>query len=232
MKKYIHASIFCLIFVVVVAAAKSGRYVKDNVFLSTYPKLSVKVDPKFKYLGQLDYTVEERSPDHIKLVTYDTKTYVFVDAVDNKPKKAFYIQIRREQTKYVGNLLGDAKANIKSGICNVGGEQYRCFTRVISVSPDEPIAKFISEQGYALPACVLFRTYSRTDISKGIYLVVITYVETFSDSGLSCESWRAENQLTNEQQKYIEQFDRNCKASFNVVGKGYDKPGLRGLLGG
>ena len=230
MRNYLRVcSVFLMCFILV-AATKSERLVKDNVFQSSYPKINVKIDSRFKYLGRLDYTMEQQSPDGVQLVTYETKSYVFVDAVDNQPRKAVNIQIRREQTKYVGNLLGEAKASLRSGICDLGGNEYRCFTRVIFVSPNEPLAEFISQKGYSLPACVLARTFSRTDMSRGIYLVVITYLENLSGSGLSCEDWQPANQLTKEQQRHIEQFDRNSKASFNVLRKGYDRPGVKGLL--
>ena len=201
------------------------------MFYSSSPKLEVKVDPRFIYLGRLDYTMEKQSPDSVQLVTYETKSYVFVDGVENKLKKAVYIQLRREQTKYMGNLIGDARANLSSGICSLGGKEYECFTRVIFLSTDEPIAKFISEQGYDLPTCILTRTYARADSDENIYLVVITYFENFSDSGLSCESWQREGQLTEEHRQYLDGFDRNCAASFTMIKKGSEKPGIRRLLG-
>lgn len=231
MRNCIGFSIVCLTCFLLVGAAKSDRYVKDNVFYSSSPKLEVKVDPKFKYLGKLDYTMEQQSPDNVQLVTYETKSYVFVDAIYNELKKAVYIQLRREQTQYVGNLLGDARANLRSGVCSLGEKEYQCFTRVIFLSADVPIGKFISEQGYVLPNCILARTYARADSKENIYLVVITYFENFSDSGLSCESWQSEEQLTEEHKQYLEGFDRNCKASFTIIKKESEKPGIRRLLG-
>ena len=231
MRNYIGVSIVCLTCFLMVAAAKSERYVKGNVFYSSSPRLEAKVDPKFKYLGILDYKMEQQSPDRVQLVAYETKSYVFVDGIDNKLKRAVYLQLRREQTKYVGNLLGDARANLRSGICSLGEKEYQCFTRVIFLSADEPIGKFISEQGYGLPNCILARTYARADSEENTYLVVITYFENFSDSGLSCESWQSEEQLTEEHKQYLEGFDRNCKASFTIIKKESEKPGIRKLLG-
>ena len=232
MRNNIHICIICLIFFVIVSASRSERYVKENEFNSYSPKLHVKVDPKFKYLGPLDYTVEQRSPDNLQLVSYETKSYVFADTANNQLKKAIYIQIRREQTKYVGNLLGDARANLKSGMCSLGDKEYTCFTRLVFLSADEPIAKFISEQGYGLPTCVLARTYARADQEANTYLVVITYLENVAPSGFSCESWRGENVLANEQEEYLSRFERNCRASFTIIKKGSERPGIRRLLEG
>ena len=228
----IHSYIICLTCFLIVAATKPERYVRDNEFNSSSPKLQVKIDPKFKYLGPLDYTVEQQSPDNLRLVSYETKSYVFADALNNQLKKAIYIQIRREQTKYVGNLLGDAKANLKSGMCSLGDKEYTCFTRLIFLSPNEPMAKFIAEQGYGIPACVLARTYARVDSTVGNYLVVMTYLENLPPSGLSCESWLVEDRLSTEHEQYVEQFERNCRASFTIIEKGSERPGIRRLLGG
>lgn len=231
MRNCIYVSIVCLICLLLVAAAKPERYVKDNVFYSSSPKLEVKVGPRFKYLGRLDYTMEQQSPDSVQLVTYETRSHVFVDAIDSELKRAVYVQLRREQTKYVGNLLGDARTNLRSGICSLGGKEYNCFTRVIFLSGDEPIGKFISQQGYNLPGCALVRTYARADSEENIYLVVITYLENISNSGLGCESWQGEEQLTEEHKQYLEGFDRNCGASFTIIKKETEKPGIRRLLG-
>ena len=232
MRSYLHVPIAFLMCLTLIAATKSERFVNDNVFQSSYPKLKVKVDLKYKYLGRLDYTVEQLSSDRLQMANYETKSYVFAGLAGTHLNKAVYVQIRREQTKYVGNLLGDAKANLKSGLCSLGGEEYTCFTRLIFLSPNEPIAKFISEQGYSLPACVLARTYARVDSNVGNYLVVITYLENLLPSGLSCESWLVEDRLTTEHEQYVEQFDRNCKASFTIDKKGSEKPGIRRLLEG
>ena len=231
MKKYLLISLLALTFLTLFAGAKPERYVKENVFYSSSPKLEVKVDPKFKYLGKLDYTMKQQSPDNVQLVTYETKSYVFVDGIDNKLKRAVYVQLRREQTKYVGNLLGDARANLRSGVYSLGEKEYQCFTRVIFLSADEPIGKFISEQGYSISTCILARTYARADLKENMYLVAITYFENFSDSGLSCESWQSEEQLSEGYKQYLDGFDRNCKDSFTIIKKGSEKPGIRRLLG-
>ena len=232
MKTYIRACLLCLTILVLVAATRSGRNVKDNLFRSSSPKLQVKVDPKFGYLGVLDYTIEQQTRDRLQLVAYETKSYVFADAADKHLKKAVYIQIRREQTKYVGDLLGDAKADLKSGICNLGEKEYKCFTRLVFLDVNDPIAKFIADQGYSLPVCAMSRTYTRTDIRLGTYLIVITYLENLSDSALKCEDWEVKSQLTTADQQYIDQFDRNCKAAFSIVKERPERPGLKGLLGG
>ena len=94
MRNRIGFSIVCLTCFLLVAATKSDRYVKDNVFYSSSPKLEARVDPKFKYLGGLDYTMEQQSPDNLQLVAYETKSYVFVDSIENKLKRAVYVQLR------------------------------------------------------------------------------------------------------------------------------------------
>jgi hypothetical protein len=204
-----------------IAAAKPEKYVKDNVFHSSYPKLYVKVDPKFKYLGRLEYTIEQPSGDRLQMVTSDTKSFVFVDSLNFQMKRAIYIQIRREQTKYAVNLLGDISLNIRSGLCDLGEREYQCYTRVIALTAGEPIAKYIYDSGYTLPACVLSRTYVRLDTTSGNHLIVISYNEDLSRSGFDCQTWQDRDRLTDEHEQYIAQFDRNRKAAFNMLKKDF-----------
>lgn len=221
MRSYLHACIALLLCLMLVAATKSERYVKDNVFYSSSPKLEVTVDSKFKYLGRLEYTLEQPSGDRLQMVTYDTKSFVFVDSLNFQMKKALYIQIRREQTKYAINLLGDIKLNIRSGLCDLGEREYQCYTRVIALTVEEPIAKYIYDNGYTLPECVLSRTYARLDTTSGNNLIVISYNEDLSESGFDCQTWQDKDRLTDEHEQYIAQFDQNRKAAFNMLKKDF-----------
>ena len=219
MKKYIHISLLALTFLILFAGVKPERYVKDNVFHSTYPNLEVKVDPKYAYLGQFDYTLEMESRDGVQGRTGETKSYVFVDTVDKQVKRTVYIQIRREQTKYIGNLVGDIKANLKTGTCNLGGKEYQCYTRVIDASSDEPMARFMQEKGYLLPDCMLTRVYVRADTDIGSYLVMIGYSEDLSPSSFDCREWQDQTLSTLEQENYLARFEQKSATSFQVKGK-------------
>jgi hypothetical protein len=209
------------VFFLLLGAAKPERYVKDNVFHSDYPKFSIQVDPKFNYVGRLEYTIEQLSGDRLPMVTYDTRSFVFVDSSNMHMKKALYIQIRREQTTYAINLLGDIRSHIRSGLCYLGEREYQCYTRVIALTAQEPIAKYIYDNGYPLPECVLSRTYVKLDPTHGNYLIIISYNEDLSASGFTCQTWQDKDHLTDEHEQYISQFDRNCKAAFNMVQKGF-----------
>jgi len=219
MKKYTFITLLALTFLILFAGAKPERYVKDNVFHSTYPKLGVKVDPKYAYLGQVDYTLEMESRDGVQGGTVETKSYVFVDAVDKQVKRTVYIQMRREQTKYIGNLLGDIKANLKTGTCNLGGEEYQCYTRVIDVSSDEPTARLVQEKGYLLPDCMLTRAYVRADTDIGSYLIIISYNEDLSPSSLDCKAWQDQTPFTLEQEHYLARFEEKSTTFFQIERK-------------
>ena len=219
MKKYLLVSLLALTFLTLFAGAKPERYVKNNIFHSTYPKLNVKVDPKYAYLGQLDYILEVESRDGVQGGAVETKSYVFVDAGDKQVKRAVYIQIRREQTKYIGSPLGDIKANLKTGTCNLGGEEYQCYTRVIDVSSDKPIARFIQEKGYFLPGCMLTRAYVRADTDIGSYLIIISYNEDLSPSSVDCKARQDQAPFTPEQEHYLARFEQKSTTSFQIERK-------------
>ena len=220
MKKFIHISLLALTFLTLFAGVQlEERYVKDNVFHSIYPKLMVKVDPKYTYLGRFDYTMEMESRDGVQRSTVETKSYVFVDAVDKQVKGAVYIQISREQMKHIGNLVGGIKANLKTGTCRFGEEEYQCHTRVISVSSDEPIARLLKEKGYLLPDCMLTRAYVRADKDIGSYLIMISYNEDLSPSGFDCKAWQDQTLSTLEQENYLARFEQQSRTSFQIIRK-------------
>ena len=220
MKKYIHIFLLALTFLTLFAGVKlEERYVKDNVFHSIYPKLMVKVDPKYTYLERSDYTLEMETRDGVQGSTVKIKSYVFVDAVDKQVEGAVYIQIRRQQTKYIGNLVGDKKANLKTGTCNLGEEEYQCYTRAISVSSDEPIARLMQERGYLLPDCMLTRVYVRTDKDNGSYLIMISYNEDLSPSGFDCKAWQDQTLSALEQKNYLARFEQQSRTSFQIIRK-------------
>jgi hypothetical protein len=217
MKKYIHISLLALTFLTLFAGVKlEQRYVKDNVFHSIYPKLMVKVDPKYTYLGRFDYTLETESSDGVQGNTVETNSYVFVDTVDKQVKGAVYIQIRREQTKYIENLVGDIKANLKTGTCSLGGEEYQCYTRAISLSSDEPTARFMQKKGYLLPDCMLTRAYVRADKDTGSYLIMISYNEHLSPSSFDCKALQDQTLSTLEQENYLARFEQQSGTSFQI----------------
>jgi len=221
MRNYILVCVISLMCSMLIAATKQETYVKDNVFHSSYPKFSVKINPKYKYLGLLNYTMEMPSADRLQTASYDTRSYVFIDTVDSRMKKTLYIQIRREQTKYAINLLGDTKLNIRSGLCDLSEKEYQCYTRVIALTAEEPIAKYIYDNGYTLPECVLSRTYVRLDTTSGNHLIVISYNEDLSESGFDCQTWQDKDRLTDEHEQYIAQFDQNRQAAFNMLQKDF-----------
>ena len=134
-------------------------------------------------------------------------------------KRAVYIQIRREQRTYIGNLLGDIKANLKTGTCTLGGEEYQCYTRVIHVSSDEPIARLMQEKGYYLPDCMLTRAYVRADTDIGSHFIIISYNEDLSSSGLYCEALQEQTPFTLEQEHYLSRFEQKSTTSFRIEKK-------------
>lgn len=225
MKKGFIAIILIMILFVPSASAKPERYVKDNVFTSSHPRLSLQIDRKFTYVGPLDYRIQTKSPNTLDAVAYDTRSYVFIESVKTTVKTAFYIQIRREQTKYIGNLFGNIKADLRSGVCSLGEDDYTCFTRVIIPSRGEPLAQFLLEKGYVVPDCVLTRAYARFDTSDNNYLLIISYNEDLSGSGWDCNTWQNKNHLSKEQAQYLDRFEQNCRASFSIVKKGFGQRG-------
>jgi hypothetical protein len=91
------------------------------------------------------------------------------------------------------------------------------------ISTNEPIGKFISDHGYDLPNCVLSKTYARADLSLGAHVVVIAYIEDLSTSPFDCEGSQTSQQLTPAHRQFLDQFDANCRSSFNLIKRSFLK---------
>jgi hypothetical protein len=205
------------------AAAGDSRSVTNNLFSSSRPRLNVKVNPRYKYLGKINHTVIVPTADRARVNRYAAESYVFVDSTGNHVNKAFYIQIRNEQTSHSVNLLGDMRVNLQSGFCQLGEQEYRCRTRVVFPTREGAVPKLIMEKGYTIPECVLTRAYTRIDSTNGNFLLILSYNEDLSRSGLDCGAWLSKDELAAEQELFLDGFERRCRDSFEIVRRGFLK---------
>lgn len=216
-------SILLSMILIAPATAGDSRSVTNNLFSSSRPRLNVKVKPRYKYLGKINHTVIVPTADRARVNRYATESYVFVESTGNRISKALYIQLRNKQTSHSVNLLGDMRVNLQSGFCQLGEQEYQCHTRVIFPTSEGPVAKFVMEKGHTIPECVLTRVYTRIDSVNGNFLIIISYNEDLSKSGLDCGAWLSKDELGAEQELFLDGFERRCRDSFEIVRKGFLK---------
>jgi hypothetical protein len=207
--------------------AQADRYVRNNIFVSTVPQLTVKVSPPFRYIGEAEFTTTTELGDQTR-----GEAYVFIDNNQEQVQRIFYIELIPELLRHPGNLLGHVAADLDFGTCTLADRQYQCATRLVSFTGNEPVAKFITPQGYALPSCLLAKSFVTADGTHKRYLIGLFYLEAVAGSIFQCEPSRSTAPPSSAQKEILGQFEERCMDAFNAYSRTTrEVPGLPGLYG-
>jgi hypothetical protein len=193
------------------ATARADVVVNNNQLVSSTPGLRVIVTPGFRYIGEAQFTTTTEVGDQTQ-----GSAYVFIDNVGDQVKRIFYVKLIPELLVFPFNLLGNVSADLDSGFCVLGDRQYQCTTKLLSFSGNEPVAKFISPQGYFLPPCLLAKAFVASDPTTGNCLIGIFYLEGVSQSMFDCRSWKSTSQVTDGQRNYLSQVEQNWMNAFTA----------------
>lgn len=225
MKRWRIACLVCFVAFQPVLAAHAERYVKDNTLVSTNPGLKVSVVPQLRYIGELDLTVAAPSLDQTKRESHEAKSYVFIHADGDRVKRIFYIQFVVEYLAPWQMLIENVRGDLDFGVCTLADRQYQCAAKLVAWTGNTPVERFISQQGYIAPPCLVAKSLATTDSISGSYAILIMYLEEIAGPVFDCQSWRQESKLSAEQRIYLDQFEQRWMASFEVY------PGRRLNLG-
>lgn len=207
--------------------AQADRLVQGNVFVSTTPQLTVRVSPPFRYIGEAEFTTTTELGDQTQ-----GKVYVFIDYNQEQVQRIFYVEFIPELLRFPANLLGNIAADLDFGTCTLADRQYQCAARLISFTGNEPVAKFITPQGYSLPPCLLVKSFLTADGSTGSYLIGIFYLEAVSGPVFQCGPSRSTAPPSSAQQQALGQFEENCIDAFDAYPRTVrEVPGFPGLYG-
>lgn len=201
--------------VCILYAAATGRadvVVDKNQLVSSMPGLKVIVTPGFRYIGEAQFTTTTELGDQTQ-----GSAYVFIENVGDQVKRIFYVKLIPELLVFPFNILGNISADLDSGFCVLADRQYQCTTKLLSFSGNEPVAKFISPQGYFLPPCLLAKTFVASDSTSGNCLIGIFYLEGVPKSMFDCHSWKSTSQLSGDQRNYLSQFEQNWMNTFTAA---------------
>jgi len=194
------------------ATARADVVVNNNQLVSTMPGLRVIVSPGLRYIGEAQFMTTTELGDQTQ-----GSAYVFIENVGDQVKRIFYVKLIPELLVFPFNLLGNISADLDSGFCVLTDRQYQCTTKLLSFSGNEPVAKFISPQGYFLPPCLLAKTFVASSSANGNCLVGIFYLEGVSQSMFDCRSWKSTSQLSGDQRNYLSQFEQNWMNAFTAA---------------
>ncbi len=225
MRRWWLTGVAWLVFFQFATVAQADRYVQNNVFVSTSPQLMVSVSPPFRYIGEAEFTTTTELGDPTQ-----GKAYVFIDTNQDQVQRIFYVKLIPELLRFPGNLLGNIAADLDFGTCTLADRQYQCAASLTSFTGNEPVAKFITPQGYFLPPCLLAKSFVTADATTGSYLIGIFYIEAVSGPVFQCGSSRSTAPLSSAQQQLLGQFEENCMDAFDAHPRvGREVPGFPGL---
>jgi hypothetical protein len=203
------------------ATVKPKREVVDNTLSSTSPKLRVKVDSSFTYLGDLRYGTwtYDVSEYRKKQQTQEVHAFVFVTAEGTMIKKALMIKIHKmkKDRHFTADQLAHKKNILDRGNLRLAGKRFQYYSKAITITMGDPVAEYIYNKGYTTPDHVLMTRIMRVrDLGKT--LIKFDYYEDISDSGFGdYNSWRNKDDLYEEQWNILDVCKKNCLTAFEIL---------------
>lgn len=192
--------------------------VKDNLFESKNPDVSIQVDTSFKYIGShkyeetLDSSVGSMRPVHHEI---DFSIFMKDKISANIPKSVIALSIRRSDIPYVSNLFPDSPKYLENKMINLGNEIYQFVTKIEYPNMKSGITSWLKDIGIILPTCVLTKRYARAVYPNT--LMIIDYLEELPE-GSHCYNWSNKEMFKDDQKEFIKSFSKRAQDSFKFVG--------------
>ena len=199
------------------ASLNPERNVVVNTFSSSYPKCRIRINPDYEYVGQFNNRIKDKASNLTTDLRYDFEAYIFLMHDNKRAKKATVIQIEKVATHYVGDFFGNVKNKLESGVCELDGKKYHYYTKAIVPSRQSNTIRFLSNEGFIMPRCVLSKTAGRVVGAKGNILFKVKYFMDVTELGYTCRDWEDRDTLTKEQRSDLEKFERHWENSFEVL---------------
>ena len=220
--RFVMQKVICGVFVVIIvslfigcASMRPQREVHDNTVTSTYPNVAVKIDPSFQYLGNPSEGGTSKSVSGSRDLKISRDSYCFVAPEKDIAFKALAVQFHKTETYFVSDFFGSA-IGLEKGATDLSGKKYQYFTRAVRPSMDSHLTRHITDCGYSMPFG-LMKVYGRVYGAKGNILVKVYYYESLHSSGLSDASWKKYDELNNQQQEYLHDFNARADSLFELI---------------
>jgi len=177
--KRLSLCLLILVFLFGCASTSVQVHEDNNTFVSTYPKLTIKMSPEYKYIGEYKYGSSGSSLDAAMSTTRREKVYFFVKSSPNNTRIDRAISIWFMQTSTYWNPASTLipKNKKTSGTCELVDKDYKYYTRFINVSAGRKHTKFVTDKGYVLPNFMFEKSHLRVVGAKNNILVKINYYE-------------------------------------------------------
>jgi hypothetical protein len=199
------------------ASLKAKREVFENTFYSSYPEIMIKVSSEFEYVGETSEAEMRQAQDSSYKGNVQKNWYIFVQSDKERVKKAVSIKIQRAPTYFVSDIYGRVENYHDRGTLKLGGASWQYCSVSKNVSMSGIVTRFVTEHGYVLPNCSLYKEFGKVLGAKNNYLITIAYLDFPPTSDYACHFWKPNSDLAYSQREYIEQFKKDAEASFKVL---------------
>lgn len=199
--------ILIIFFLLSSSGIAAERKVTGNTFHSADPDLNITVGPEFKYLGKTD---------NIKKRTDSFEDYLFIPKESNKGGKLsryLLIQIRSREKNFKDNSRDNLK-NLDFGAIKLNNKNFNYFKRIIETSPNSLSFKFLQNQEYIVPSCVVINTFYYFPYKNTV--VSIIYTEDAAPLNISCDIPYSRETLSESQRSCLNDVHKRAFASIGL----------------
>lgn len=200
------------------------RAMIGDTFSSGYPKINVKIDPKYRYLGHKNYMHKsECYSDSTRKSTTVSDIYLFVpkEAKDEMGSVIFisFIKIADPGWLFIGSTYSPAWLVYQNryGEETFAGQSYDVCTHEIYFSPkwDKPLLDLLKSHGIPASGHYIARSYCRN--ASNNERLYVQYLEDFPATGLSADA-KDDKLRADAKKQFLDDFERRASQAIEIVG--------------
>jgi hypothetical protein len=176
----------------ILAGCTTGRQVVGNTFQSSSPKMNIRVDDRFKYLGKTSEIsrIQPTKGDTESDTGIETVNYVFVPADAQGRLQEFLVieivqllavEVSSAEVSWLG---ANTKWSLDYSKVDLDGSEYEYVGRIYIPNPKWKVEQYLKESGYNLPGCLLSATFSRHAFNN---LASIRYLRSAGDCNIDSD---------------------------------------------
>jgi hypothetical protein len=196
--------------------------VTDNTFSSDYPKISVKINPKYRYIGHINYkgeTEDYQDPAKKAVRINDIYTFVPKDTKDQMGSAVIiaFTKLANPGWTYVGSVYqSSSKTVYRHGVATFAGQNYEAAThRMIFGSTAQPFYDHLMSQGLLASKGFIVRSYHQIVSSDST--IVIRYIQDISTTGFKPVEWNDKALLKDAQIRFLDDFEKRASDAFEII---------------
>ncbi len=218
---------FLLLFILLLSAGCAGierNVSEENIFISSkIPKIKIKIDSSFKYLGKMKKMEEVKYQLPDRTGQQRLEAFIFGNiGDDNTYDKGVIITFSSlEYGRYVLDLFEWVKYKLESKIIKINNKRYQqCIFLHLFFFQNE-ISNIIYDKGYVIPNCFLIQGLSRNVSPTNNEVMVIYYMEEVSsfnkEKKYECLEWKEMKKIKEDQQKRLDEFKTECQKNVRFL---------------